>query len=118
MGYFCKIVNEDSTTYRVNSLPIGSLQILNPSYPEEAFITITSNYKKIAESVLEGGIRGLIGFVRLFFYLPNYLEFISVIAPCLDCRLYVRIAMPRLQALCAYRQARHSLFSRSTDRIS
>ena len=94
MGYFCKIVNEDSTTYRVNSLPIGSLQILNPSYPEEAFITITSNYKKIAESVLEGGIRGLIGFVRLFFYLPNYLEFISVIAPCLDCRLYVRIVKP------------------------
>lgn len=61
MGYFCKIVNEDSTAYRVNSLPIGSLQILNPSYPEEAFITITSNYKKIAESVLEGGIRGLNG---------------------------------------------------------
>ena len=35
--------------------------------------------------------RNPIGFVHLFFYLPNYLEFISVIAPCLDCRLYVRI---------------------------
>lgn len=45
----------------MNSLPIGSLQILKPTYPEEAFITITSNYKKNAERVLEGGIRGLNG---------------------------------------------------------
>ena len=61
MGYYCKIVHEDSSDYMVNALPVGSLQILNPSYPEEAFITITSNYKKIAERVLEGGIQGLNG---------------------------------------------------------
>ncbi len=61
MGYYCKIVHEDSSDYMVATAPVGNIVELYPRNQTEAYISFTYNYATIIDKVLAGGIDGLDG---------------------------------------------------------
>ena len=58
MGYYCKIVHEDSSDYMVATAPVGNIVELYPRSQTEAYISFTYSYATIIDKVLAGGIDG------------------------------------------------------------
>ena len=52
MGYYCKIVHEDSSDYMVATAPVGNIVELYPRSQTEAYISFIYNYATIIDKVL------------------------------------------------------------------